>query len=354
MNRRTAIAVAAAGAAVAITGIRRRRADLTGQVALVTGGSRGLGLAIAAELQAVGCVVAIAARDRDELSAAAGHLGADVTTIVCDVTDEAQVAAMVAEVEARLGPIDMLINNAGIIQVGPIAALTVGNFYDAMKPMFFGMVHTSLAVLPGMRARRRGWIVNITSIGGKIGVPHLLPYAAAKFAAVGFSDGLHAEVAADGIRVTTVVPGLMRTGSDVQARFSGNATAEYGWFAAAAALPGLSMDGRRAARRIVSAVVRGRTQVVLTLPVRAAALAHGIAPATTQTVLTVVQRLLPSPGTDRDVAGARAGAGTAARWPTGLNRRAGNRLNQPPLDADTDGDGSAAARATASSNRREL
>src|SRR5581483_543297 len=164
--------------------------------------------------------------------------------------------------------VDILVNNASIIQVAPVEALGPREFQHAMAVNFWGVVHPTLAGLPRMRARRRGRIVTITSIGGKVAVPHLLPYGAAKFAAVGFSEGLRAELARDGISVTTIVPGLMRTGSDRFASFQGQAGKERRWFSGLARLPGLSMDARRAARQVVAAAKRRQAERVLGLPAK--------------------------------------------------------------------------------------
>ena len=180
-------------------------------MALVTGGSRGLGLLIARELATEGCRVAICARDAEELRRAEedlrAHGAAGPLVLVCDVTDQAQVERLVAEVQARLGPIDVLVNDAGIISVGPAETMHVQDYADAMAVMYWGVVYPTLAVLPRMLARRRGRIVNITSIGGKVAVPHLLPYCTANFSAVGFSEGLRAELRGKGVTVTTIAPG---------------------------------------------------------------------------------------------------------------------------------------------------
>src|SRR5690242_17964739 len=194
---------------------RSREADLHGAVALVTGGSRGLGFALSRELARQGCRLAICARDQAELAAARSELegaGAEVLAFPCDVSERHQVATMLEAVIQRYGRIDILINNAGIIVVAPIETLTHADFERVLAVNFWGMLNPTLAVLPWMRERRAGHIVNIASIGGKIAVPHLLPYTCAKFADVGLSEGLRAELADDGITVTTVVPGLMRTG----------------------------------------------------------------------------------------------------------------------------------------------
>ena len=194
---------------------------------LITGGARGLGLALAREFVRVGCRLVLAARDAQELARARQDLtqrGAEVLAVPCDVTNQEQVR--VDQATQHFGRVDIVVNNAGIIQVDPMSTTTVEDFATALDVMFWGAFYPTLAVLPQMRARRSGHIVNITSIGGMVSVPHLLPYTCAKFAAVGLSEGLRAELGQEGIRVTTVVPGLMRTGSYVQARFQGQQECE--------------------------------------------------------------------------------------------------------------------------------
>lgn len=291
----------AAGIGAAVIGReawrRARQADLQGQVALVTGGSRGLGLLLAREFARQGCRVAICARDEAELERAGQGLaetGAQVLAVRCDVADRADVERLVDEVTRQFGRVDILVNNAGIIEVGPLPTMTLADFEAAMGVMFWGVLYPTLAVLPRMRERRRGSIVNITSIGGKVSVPHLLPYGAAKFAAVGLSEGLGAELAGTGIRVTTVAPGLMRTGSYVNASFKGHHNAEFTWFALGASLPLVSMDAERAARQIVAATKRGDAEVILSLPAAVLARVHGLFPGLTADVLGLVNRVLPA------------------------------------------------------------
>jgi len=275
-----------------------READLSGQVALITGGSRGLGLAITRELAAEGCRLAICARDLDELDRAARELeatGAEVIAFTCDVANEHDVQSMVAEVEAHYGQIDLLVTSAGVIEVGQFSQQDVADFKQAMDIMFWGTLYPILAVLPGMKARRSGRIATITSIGGKISVPHLLPYSSAKFAAVGLSEGLAAELADDGITVTTIVPGLMRTRSHLHAQFKGNEDRqrdEYEWFALGATNP-LVPRADRAARIIVKAVKRGEAERTFTLPFDLASRVHGVAPATTIRLMRLMDALLP-------------------------------------------------------------
>lgn len=287
-------AVAAGGLALAAAR-RLRRRDLAGERVLMTGGSRGLGFLLAREFGRRGCRIAICARDAGELAEARATLaaeGIDAVTVPCDVANEDAVARMMIDLGQAMGGVDVLVNNAGAIAVGPLETLDVTDFDEAMATMFWGVLHPTLAVLPEMRARGRGQIVNVTSIGGRVSLPHMLPYSSAKFAAVGLSEGLHAELAGAGIAVLTVTPGLMRTGSHLRAEFKGRQEREYAWFALGATLPGISMDAERAARAIVDAAARGASHLVLTPPARVAAALHGLFPGPTASVLAFVRRRL--------------------------------------------------------------
>ena len=246
--------------------------------------------------------------------------------IPADVTDPASVAELLDEVRRRLGPVDVLINNAGVIEVGPAVTMSVADYEEAMATNFWGMLYPTLALLPEMRARRSGRIVNITSIGGKLGIPHLLPYSASKFAAVGFSQGLRAEVAADGIKVVTVCPGLMRTGSPRNAIFRGRHRAEYAWFSISDALPGLSISAEAAARRIAAACRRGNAEVLFPIPARVAAVVNAVAPGLTASILSAVDRLLPGPDGASGGQGAKSVRSPFMAQPS---RRSGGEKIQP-------------------------
>jgi short-subunit dehydrogenase len=267
------------------------------RVALVAGASRGLGLLIARELGERGHRVVICARDSDELDSAADLLrssGTDVTTEVCDVADREAVRAMVERVETSVGPIHTLVTVAGVIHVGPLDSVTEDDFSEAVDIMLWGPVHLALAVLPYLRERGRGHIGTVTSIGGMVSVPHLLPYSTAKFGAVGFSQGLAAELAGTGVTATTIVPGLMRTGGHLHALFSGQQTQEYAWFATSGSLPLISMDAERAASKMVDAVLAGKPTVILSPLAKIGARVHGLAPATTVRAMSLAARLLPA------------------------------------------------------------
>jgi NAD(P)-dependent dehydrogenase (short-subunit alcohol dehydrogenase family) len=290
-----------AGGALAWLGwqlsLQMRERSLAGQVVLITGGSRGLGLLMAREFAGEGCRLVICARDEQQLDAAADDLaarGAEVLALRCDVADAEDVQRMVARATEHYGRVDIVVNNAGIIQSAPVGAMTLEDFEQAMAINFFGAVHTTLSVLPQMRARGDGRIVNITSIGGKVAVPHLLPYDAAKFATVGLSEGLRSELAKDGITVTTIVPGLMRTGSPVNAYFKGDPEAEFAWFSLGAATPVSAMSAERAARRIVLATQRGEAEVTLSWQAKLLRLTHDLFPGATADLLGLVNRILPA------------------------------------------------------------
>jgi len=237
---------------------------------------------------------------------------------------------MVARVEAHFGAIDILINTAGIISVGPLEEMTIEDFYNAMDSNFWSGVYTSLSVLPGMRRRRSGRIVNITSIGGKIAVPHLLPYSASKFAFVGFSRGLRSEVMKDGIVVTTVVPGLMRTGSPRNAEFKGKNQLEYAWFSISDSLPIASMDADRAARQIIDAMKSGEVEITLTAPARIAAAADALFPEFSGRLLAAANRVLPGPGGigQRVAKGKDSTSAVSPSMLTAMSERAAARNNE--------------------------
>jgi short-subunit dehydrogenase len=306
--------------------------DLRGKVVFITGSSRGLGLAMAEEFARHGCKVVLCARDQAELARArdqVSRLGAEVETVACDVGDEQQAQRAVAEAKSRFRAIDILVNNAGIISVGPILTQTLDDFREAMDVMFWGTVYPTLAVLPDMVERRQGRIVNITSIGGKVSVPHLVPYGCAKFAAVGFSEGLYAELKKYGLHVLTVVPGLMRTGSHLNAQFKGKHEKEYGWFALSGTNPLFSISVERAARQIVNATRRKQPELVVSWQAELLARSHGVAPELTLRALALVNHLLPSAeGASSERKSGKESQSAVTRPLTALGERAARRYNQ--------------------------
>ena len=297
---RNAIRIAAAvGAGALLARKLWPRATFAGCVVLITGGSRGLGLVLARELVRRGARLSICARDERELARAQTDLesrGGEVLAVPCDLRIPSSAERTVQTVVAHYGRLDVLVNNAGIIEVGPVDAMSLSDYQSVMGVNFWGAVHATLAALPHLRRSSLARIVNITSIGGTVPVPHLLPYTCSKFAMVGFSEGLAAEVHRQGVRVTTVVPGLMRTGSFVNALFKGQRAKEFSWFSLGAAAPLVSLSAERAARRIVLACARGERFVTLGLPYKALRIAHALAPGVTLAAFAVLDRLLPKRG----------------------------------------------------------
>ena len=209
--------------------------------------------------------------------------------VAADLSQTTECQRMIAEAFRRFGRIDVLVNNAGIIDVGPIEALSADNFEHTMRVNVFAALHTTWAALPRLLAQTpaEGWkhraaLVNVSSIGGKFAVPHMLPYSAAKFALTGFSEGLHAEVRGKGVRVTTVCPGLMRTGGEDHASFVGDVRAERAWFQTCAKTPGVATTPEHAANRIFKAVAQGRAEITITPQAWLGARFAGLFPETLQ------------------------------------------------------------------------
>ncbi|MBV8097744.1 MAG: SDR family oxidoreductase, partial [Verrucomicrobia bacterium] len=225
------------------------RCSFARKIVVITGGSRGLGLALARRLAREKADLAIIARDEDELAAARSELtgyGSLVTTWPCDLRNEAQLRATIQEIGKRSGKIDVLINNAGEIVVAPLAAVNGDDFARALDIHFWAPLTAIFAALPFLRGRSAAWIINIASFGGRVAVPHLAPYCVSKFALAGLSESLGAELSAENIFVTTVTPGLMRTGSHKNALFKGDHRKEFTWFSLGAANPLISMGADRA------------------------------------------------------------------------------------------------------------
>jgi NAD(P)-dependent dehydrogenase (short-subunit alcohol dehydrogenase family) len=309
----------AAGAIGALVGRQlargTRRIDFTGRVVVITGGSRGLGLVLARQMAAEGARLCLIARNEEELARAAEQFppAAGVMTVRCDIRRRGDVRAAVDAILERWGVIDVLINNAGVIQVGPLEHMTTGDFENAMATHFWGPLHLMFEIVPSMRVRGFGRIVNISSIGGRVAVPHLAPYCASKFALAGLSDAVRTELDQYGIRVTTVAPGLMRTGSPVNADVKGQHQAEYAWFAISDSLPGLSVAAENAARQILDACRFGDPELTISLPAKAAIVANHLAPGAVARAMMVANRFLPGPnGADGDRG--RRGREATSKW----------------------------------------
>jgi NAD(P)-dependent dehydrogenase (short-subunit alcohol dehydrogenase family) len=254
-----------------------RRIQLAGKKVLVVGGSRGLGFAAARRFLREGADVAICARYEAELARAAGALrvvaasmrdsAGHVPKVIClraDVTEPQAAAAMIEAAIAALGRIDVLVNCAVEITIGPLEALTAEDFEQAFRGIFFAVYRPTMAVLPHMKTRTFGRIVNVTSVAGKAPVPHSGTYAAGKFAATGFSAICAAELRKYGIYVSTIFPPPLRNGAWLNGSYKGLAEEELSWFARALQSPLTSADPERAAYAIVEAARFGDVERMVT------------------------------------------------------------------------------------------
>ena len=308
----TLVAGAVAGAALGMWKASRKRYEFAAKVVAITGGSRGLGLVMARRFVDLGARVAICARDEEELLRAERDLierGGDVLAHRCDLMVAEEAEGFIDECRIRFGGIDVLINNAGIIQVGPLEEQTEKDFRDAMDIHFWGPYHTMQAAIPLMKRRGEGRIANIVSIGGKIAVPHLVPYCASKFALSGLSKGFSYELAKDRIKVTTIYPGLMRTGSHLNALFKGQNEKEFALFSVMDGTPLTSINVERAAAQIIEAVATGRSELVITTQAKLAAKANELFPETVASAMELTTSMLPGEG------------GIGERLATGLESR---------------------------------
>ena len=345
MNTKQSHALTAAGIALAGWAVARRippRFSFAGKVCVITGGSRGLGLVLARQICAEGGRVALIARDLSELQRAHDELvqtGADVSIVPCDLLNRAHTEEAVRNIVSYFGGIDVLINNAGIIEVGPLEHMDREDFERAMQLHMWAPFTLMQEAIPHLRRRGGGRIVNISSIGGRVAVPHLAPYCASKFALSGLSDSVRSELVHDGIYVTTVSPGLMRTGSHVNAQFKGKHAEEFAWFAASNAMLGLSMKVERAAAKILHACRRGQPELTLTLAARGAIIANAVFPNLTAHALNVANRLLPnatdSSGNQHRTGGESRSRKLSPKWLTYLADRAINRNNEGRSNGST-------------------
>lgn len=315
---------------------RERTYDLSGKVVLITGGSRGLGLAIARQLIDAGARVAICARDEAELERAQAELqqrSQEVFALTCDVTEPSQVEQMIQQVKDDFGAIDILINNAGTDIVGPVETLTMQDYDDLMRLHFWGPLYAIYAVLPDMQQRQSGRIVNISSVGGKTASPHMVAYCASKFALVGLSEGMRTELAKDNIAVTTVCPGFIHTGVIDHAIMKGQHRKEFAWFSIGDSLPLLSASAEKVAEATIAGFRRGAAEVIVPFPTWLAVKFYALFPGWNTNLFALFNQLLPEPG---GIGQERAfGKDSHSNWaPSGLtdlSDRAAEQNNERPV-----------------------
>ncbi|MDB5261732.1 MAG: ketoacyl reductase [Adhaeribacter sp.] len=328
------LALAGTGAAflgLRALGRRRHAYNFKGKVVIITGGSRGLGLVLARRLAKEGAQLAICARNPEELESARQELsrsGARVLAQPCDVRQEDEVNRFVWQVEAHFGRVDVLINNAGVIQAGPLENQDLADFREAMDTHYWGPLYFTLAVLPGMKQRREGRIVNIASIGGKISVPHMVPYSGSKFALVGLSEGLRAELAQYNIPVTTINPWLMRTGSTGHAVVKGQHEKEYAVFTALDSFPLISISAEKSARKIIEACRQGDAELTLSVYGKLAALVHGISPGFITEYFGLMNNILPDPGSNERQTGEESKSELVPGWAQKIQDKNARKNNE--------------------------
>jgi short-subunit dehydrogenase len=184
---------------------------LSGAVVVVTGASRGIGAAVAREAAARGARLGLLARNAEELDTLAAELPTQTCVVPVDVTKKRELVAALRRVGRELGPIDVLVNNAGIGSYGPFVEAGADDL-ARLWPINVAAVANAMAeVLPDMQARRSGVIVNMTSIAGRIGAPGEAAYCASKFAVIGLSETVRAEVAHTGVKICLINPGPVAT-----------------------------------------------------------------------------------------------------------------------------------------------
>ncbi|MEX0661904.1 MAG: SDR family oxidoreductase [Balneolaceae bacterium] len=275
----------------------RRTFTLNNKVVLITGGTRGLGLVLARRIAQEGGKVVVCGRSNESLEEASRDLEKITSkhyAMPCDITDKQQVKQLIQRINVEVGTVDVLINNAGIIQVGPMELMNDEDYQSAMDVHTWGALNLINEVLPGMKRKKVGRIINIISIGGMISYPHLLPYNVSKHALSGLSKGVAAEINERNIRVTSVYPGLMRTGSPRNVDVKGQHKKEYAWFKILDSLPGISMNVDKAASRIVEALKRGDQTLILSFPAKIAAFLQVLAPDFTISMFKLDNYFLPS------------------------------------------------------------
>lgn len=343
MNKRFALWGLGLGSLLAVRKYLHRKAEedyiFRKKVVFISGASRGLGLVLARQLAKQNARLAICARNKEELQRAKSHLqetyAAEVLAISCDITNKQQVQEAIDQTAEHYGSLDVLINNAGDILVGPLENNSLDDFEKMMQLYFYGPLYAMYAAIPYMKRQGGGRIVNISSIGGRISVPHLLPYSTGKFALAGLSEGMGAELRKENIYVSTIYPGLMRTGSPRNGEVKGKYEEEYKIFKITSSLPGITTSAENAAAQILRACQRGAATLTITIPAKLALAVHGIAPSLVVNANSLINSLLPGGGNRQSIRGFETEYEKKGSWLTQLTDEAAHKnLNVLPPSSD--------------------
>ncbi len=298
-RKKTGLVLTSAAAGLVLSNFYETKESLFDKNIIITGGSRGLGFALAQEAVRQGANVILLARTKEELEKAQLMLRQSneysrVEVFVCDVTDKNQLHAIIDAIIIKFKTIDIVINNAGQIIVGPFESMSESDFRKQMDLHMFAVLNMTQILYPHFKENKKGHIVNICSIGGRVAVPHMLPYDASKFALSGLSQGLAAELQKDNITVTTVYPSLMKTGSPIQAQFKGNQKNEFTWFATSDYMPGISMPADMAAKKIIQGIKEKRTEIIFSTIGKARLYGSLLFPELMRWTMSILNSLMPT------------------------------------------------------------
>lgn len=275
------------------------------KVVLISGGARGLGFVLARKLAHEGALISLMDVDEEALQHAQNliHLENPYTPVnyhVCDATKPEDVKKAVEETVLQFRGVDVVINNAGMLTVSPYENLTAKEFEDSLNTHFWGPYNIIEASLPYLKASGNGRIINISSIGGKMAIPHFASYCTGKFALVGYSQTLRAELMKNNIYVTTVCPGLTRTNYIEQTEFKGQYQKEFNWLTLTDSIPFLTINAERAADKIINASRIGQAELNISLSLKLGLAFQTLFPEIHADLMALANTMLPTPTTENE------------------------------------------------------
>lgn len=280
---------------------RNLEAYFESKTVLITGGSTGLGFALAKRLLRYGANVSLCGRDEEKLQQVKNRLILYANRLLvfqCDVASKEKVDRWVDASIDRFGKVDLLINNAGILTVGPFESQGDDLFRENLDIMFWGTLNTIRSVMPHLKPKAQ--ITNILSVGAKISIPHMSSYSVAKSAAAALSESLGIELRRYGITVTAAFPWLLRTGSYPNGFFPKGDENEFRVFSLGSALPGLALNAEAAVTEILLATKTKKAEVFIGAPAKVVTLLRGAFPGLSRRLLSLASELVLSPPSTKD------------------------------------------------------